>query len=437
MKCLITKFFNFIYSIEYKEQIKIVTIFGKKKYLSRFDLQKIQPFQNNKPTIAMQVYSMDKGGLEEVVLQLATNKNIRDKYNIVIITEKSNDGYLAKIATKNGIPVYSFFGDFEKIDILVKLLNIKIVHYHYNVTGAGKYKYFGVKTLYTIHNNYIWFDKITIEHRLKNYEYIDKFVAVSSQVKEYFCEKFGIDKSNVDIIVNGTEYIDENKVISIKKTALGCRKDDFVFLNVASFNPIKYHYSQISALANLHKKYPNIKLVILGNISDKEYYNDLIRYIKENGMTKHVRMCNYVPKKDVYKYIKMADCFIMTSLSEGFSIAKLEAMLFNKPLILTDVGGARDVITNNDIGIVVPNPYDSIQNLNIKQVNEDYKNGKYNLSNLKEIIAAMENIYLNKSIWNKRVNTSSNKVKNEFNLQKVCTKYADIYQELLDCKKNI
>lgn len=171
------KIFKYIFSITNNLDKKIFRILGLKLTFSRFKAQRIKSL-NNKPTIALQLNQMDKGGLEEVVLQIATNNKIRRQYNIVIICEYTNKGYLANIAKKYKIPVYSFFSNTKNIPQFVKTLNIKIAHFHYNVTGIDKYKKLGVKTLYTIHNNYIWSDSKEVAERKTYYQYIDKFIAV-------------------------------------------------------------------------------------------------------------------------------------------------------------------------------------------------------------------------------------------------------------------
>ena len=116
------------------------------------------------------------------------------------------------------------------------------------------------------------------------------------------------------------------------------------FIRRISFAP---NSSEIKALYELKKKYNNIKLLLIGNIHDQAYYQKIKEMISDYKLTNDVKILDFVPKNDVYKYLKMADCFIMTSLTEGFSIAMSEAMMLGKPMILTDIGGARDAIDNN------------------------------------------------------------------------------------------
>ena len=54
---------------------------------------------------------------------------------------------------------------------------------------------------------------------------------------------------------------------------------------------------------------------------------------------------------DVYRAV---DLFVMPSLWEGLSLAMLEAMAAGLPMVATDVGGARDVLGDNQRGVLVP-----------------------------------------------------------------------------------
>lgn len=425
------KFLENIFSIKNNSGKKIITILGLKIKISLFMFQRIKHFKNNKPTLAIQVTIMDKGGLEEVVLQLATDKKINEKFNVVIIAESTNKGYLADIAKNSGIPVYSFFNNKRRISDLIKTLNIKIVHFHYNIAGIEEYKNNGVKIIYTIHNNYIWQNKSDIEIRKYFYKFVDLFIAVSTQVKEYFCEKYSIDENEVKVIPNGIKYEDTSNIMPFAKNEIGLHEDDFVLLNVATFNPNKYHFSQLKALSLLVKKYENIKLLFIGNTLDKEYYEKIKEMIFKFKLNNNVKILDYVPKSHIFRYLKTADIFIMTSLTEGFSVSMCEAMLFNKPMILTDVGGARDVIKDNDIGIIVPHAFKSIQSLNIYNVISMYRNDEFSFENVEQITNAIENIYLNKEIWKNKAMHGNEKIKKYFNVERVCEDYKDCYQTIL------
>ena len=425
----IKTFVQNVFSIQNDKGRKIFRFLGFKIKTWRYKLEH-KYFDNSKPTIAMQVDSMDKGGLEEVVLQLASNSTIRDKYNIVILTTRKHTGHLADIAKTRGISVIPLFEDSDFLMKVIEALDIKIVHFHYSLFGVETYKLHGVKMMYTIHNNYIWMDTTDIQWRSRLYSFIDQFVAVSSQVKDYFCEKFDIEQEKVKVITNGIEVFDDSQIVSKTKEEIGFNENDFVFINIASFNPIKYHFTQAYALSQLKDKYPQIKLLILANVPDREYHKQFLEFVKEHGVEKNIKIINYVPKSEVFSYLKMADSFIMTSLSEGFSIAMTEAMFAQKPMILTDVGGTRDVIVNNDIGIIVKHAFYDLNRLSICTIARDNGAKKYHFDNAQEIINALEDMFLNKECWSEKAKMGKAKVIDTFNSERVGKEYLEKYRKL-------
>src|SRR5207249_190685 len=75
-----------------------------------------------------------------------------------------------------------------------------------------------------------------------------------------------------------------------------------------------------------------------------------------------VLMCGHTDA--ISDYYRLADVFLLSSLVEGWSLAKTEAMLFGLPLILTDVGGAAEVISNGDVGALIPPAFDDPLEIN-------------------------------------------------------------------------
>jgi glycosyltransferase involved in cell wall biosynthesis len=54
----------------------------------------------------------------------------------------------------------------------------------------------------------------------------------------------------------------------------------------------------------------------------------------------------------------MLDVFVLPSLSEGLSMAILEAMIAGKPVVATQVGGNPELVLHGETGFLVP-PRDS------------------------------------------------------------------------------
>ena len=69
-------------------------------------------------------------------------------------------------------------------------------------------------------------------------------------------------------------------------------------------------------------------------------------------LEKQVRFLGF--REDVLALLSLMDVFVLPSLSEGLSIALLEAMAAGKPIIATNVGGNPELVLDGETGFSVP-----------------------------------------------------------------------------------
>ncbi len=111
------------------------------------------------------------------------------------------------------------------------------------------------------------------------------------------------------------------------------------------------------AMQKLHKDYPEYILEIYGNTVEKheeellKEYKELINSLNAEGYIKLLP-----PSKDVHKIIRDCAMFVSSSDFEGLSNSMIEAMAIGLPCICTDClgGGAREMITDGENGLLVP-----------------------------------------------------------------------------------
>lgn len=96
----------------------------------------------------------------------------------------------------------------------------------------------------------------------------------------------------------------------------------------------------IKAVENIASR--NIKLTIVGG-GPKLY--EWEKYVKDRDLADRVFFAG--ASDQVHKILAEHDVFVMTSKDEGLPVAAQEAMSFGMPLILTDVGGCRELICEN------------------------------------------------------------------------------------------
>jgi glycosyltransferase involved in cell wall biosynthesis len=86
-----------------------------------------------------------------------------------------------------------------------------------------------------------------------------------------------------------------------------------------------------------------------------------------------------------YPYIKAADFYILSSRYEGFPTILFEAIILKKKIIATDVSGAKEMLENGKLGMVIKNTDDAIYEMMKKALTEEYlfDNCLQNLENFK------------------------------------------------------
>ena len=74
----------------------------------------------------------------------------------------------------------------------------------------------------------------------------------------------------------------------------------------------------------------------------------------EAGVSGRVRFTGALPQAEVARWMAAADAVALASRSEGLANVWVEALACGTPVVTTDVGGAREVLTSADYGRIVP-----------------------------------------------------------------------------------
>lgn len=108
----------------------------------------------------------------------------------------------------------------------------------------------------------------------------------------------------------------------------------------------------LNAMPDVIQTYPDVKLYVVGDFGpDKSEYIDMISEKKlENNI---VIKDGYVPDEEVEKYFAMADICVCPYESATQSGIVQIAFGFDMPVLVTNVGGLPEVVTNNKTGYVV------------------------------------------------------------------------------------
>lgn len=132
---------------------------------------------------------------------------------------------------------------------------------------------------------------------------------------------------------------------------LGLNKSDKHVLFFGFIRKYKGLDLLLNAMADKRLKELNVKLIIAG-----EYYEDAAPYqkiISENGLADRVILrTNYIPSEEVRYYFCAADLVAQPYRSATQSGVTQIAYHFERPMLVTDVGGLPEIVPNNKVGYV-------------------------------------------------------------------------------------
>lgn len=200
----------------------------------------------------------------------------------------------------------------------------------------------------------------------------DGFITMSEKVLNDL-KKFAGDKP-VKLVLH--PLYDNFGAIITKETArayLNIGVNDKVILFFGFIRKYKGLDLLLKAMAEVRKYISNIKLLVAGEFYDDEkYYHNLIDVygIKENLVLK----TNFIPDNEVKYYLCAADVLVQPYKNATQSGVTPLAYYFEKPMIVTNVGGLPALVPNEICGLVAEPDADSIATAirRFYELGEDY-----------------------------------------------------------------
>lgn len=169
--------------------------------------------------------------------------------------------------------------------------------------------------------------------------HIDGFIFQSKGAQNYFDKKV----QQKSTIIPNPIFINAENFPKLKKR----RK---VIVTVGRLHPQKNQELLIDAFSMITDDFPDYILEIYGEGKLKE---ELQRKINKLKLTNRIFLKGI--NTEIHNFIYDASLFVLSSNYEGLPNTLLEAMALGIPCISTDCrpGGAREIITNNENGIIV------------------------------------------------------------------------------------
>jgi glycosyltransferase involved in cell wall biosynthesis len=165
-----------------------------------------------------------------------------------------------------------------------------------------------------------------------------KVIAVSYLTKNQCTHHYGVDASKVEVVYNAIEvngaYDEEQYKI---------HKDEKIVLFLGRITMQKGPEYFLAAAKKVLEVMDNVKFVMAGS---GDMTRRTIEMASSMGIGHKVLFTGFLRGPDVEKVFKMADLYVMPSVSEPFGIAPLEAMSHDVPVIISKQSGVSEVLNH-------------------------------------------------------------------------------------------
>ena len=185
----------------------------------------------------------------------------------------------------------------------------------------------------------------------KNYTYLQQIYpqlsglhSVSQAISEQG-KKIGVPFTGIDQVV----YTGLN-LKQFPDLAAYFRQTRIELISVGRGHWIKDYSLAIQTCAILKKENINFHYTLIGAAGNEE----LIYLINSLGLESFISLTEKLPFEEVQKMVSRASLSLVTSIEEGIANVAVESMALGTPVISTDCGGMKELITHQQEGWIVP-----------------------------------------------------------------------------------
>jgi glycosyltransferase involved in cell wall biosynthesis len=301
--------------------------------------------------------SSGPGGAETVVSSLASGLDSTRFRSVVCLFR---DGWLRERCERLGLETHIIriqgmldLGWLRGFRQLLRERGVGLIHAHEfgaNTYGTLAGRLAGVPVVATVHGRHYFAES---GRRRAAYRLVSRaavMVAVSEDVKRYVVEATGASPDRVRVVLNGIGPVAPSAAEAGLglRAELGIGPDERVVTSVGSLYPVKGHRYLLEAVPRILASCPSTTFLIAGR-GDCE--TALKAQARTLGIEARVRFLGL--RGDVPALLAISDVFVQPSLSEGLSIAILEAMAAGSPVVTTRVGGNPELVADGDTGVLV------------------------------------------------------------------------------------
>ncbi len=361
-------------------------------------------------TILHMIDTTGPGGAETVFIDLATRLP-KDKFRSVVVIR--GKGWVYEELCRRGVDpiLIDAKGSFNwryllRLCKLIKNENVDLVQSH--LLGPNVYSSLaGLLTRTPVVATFHGAVDIGEKERFKGLKFgainagAKCIVAVSDSLKKDLFRRTPLKQKKTKVIFNGINTADfQQPHTSDLRRKFGWSNDDVIVGSLGNIRSTKGYDILLHAAALLKNQSSSFRFVIAGQ-GKNGLYDRLLQLRSELELEEVVQFLGFVDNPA--SYLANLDIFLLSSTSEGFSIATIQAMASKIPVIATKSGGPEEIITHGENGwlIEVGSPKEIAESIVQLVSNQDVttslaESGKQHVLSTFDIdvmLTAYENIY--------------------------------------------
>lgn len=311
-------------------------------------------------TILHVIDSTEPGGAETVFVQLADKLRDRGYRSITVV---SGEGWVTDELRRHHLPprIIDAKGAFNwrLVRELLKIVReerVDLIQSH--LLGSNVYcAIVGMIARIPVVATFHGMVDVSPNERLRWLKFqimnagVSQFVAVSQRLRDAIHAEGLLNPQKTSVIYNGIDFSRYGcSSRADLREKIGVDSGAIIVGSLGNLHPAKGYDDLIRAARLVVKVNPAVHFVIAGDIKP-HLIGELEALMKDLAVEGNVHFVGFV--KDSAEFLSQLDLFLLTSTSEGFSIATVEAMATGLPCIVTRCGGPEEIVTDGVDAVVV------------------------------------------------------------------------------------
>lgn len=305
----------------------------------------------DKPVKVLHVIDHTGPGGAQVLLTNILPALAKDSFSITLVVLGRKRGLVEDLENKGitiiplNIHKYGVFQTLKRVKQIIKELNPTIVHTHLDKSNlfaaylASKEK---VPVVIRHDHSSTWPPLPSYFFWRRLIEKLGRFqtevIAVSEAVRKFNLAA-GVSDNKITVIHNG---------IDLKRFSTDKKRLSYPVIGYVG----RLHFKKgvkylIKALPLVAKEKPDVKLFIVGDGPQKK---ELLKLCQGIGLKDNVVF--FGNRKDVQKFYRLFDVFVLPSLFEACPLALMEAMASGCPVVASNLGGITEIVTDKLDGLI-------------------------------------------------------------------------------------